>query len=321
MKSWEPGISHQSLKKRASLLRQVREFFFKRDVLEVDTPSISKYSTVDLHIDSITVQLGSRHPSRYLITSPEYHMKRLLSAGSGSIYQICKSFRQEECGSRHNPEFTMLEWYRVGADHWQLMQEVDALMSELLGLEPSEKISYREIFEKNLGINPFKITLADFSFACKNANLTPPDYLLSESIDPDEWLNFLMGFLIEPTLGKETPVFIYNYPATQAALAMANPDDPNTALRFELYYKGMELGNGYYELADHHLLKERFEKSNQQRKEAGKESYDIDSRFIDATKAGMPACSGIAIGFDRVMMLALEEDEIDRIQTFSWDRA
>lgn len=321
MERWEPGTSLLTLKKRASLLRKVREFFFQRNVLEVDTPSISKYASIDLHLDAIGVQPGNQHPLRYLITSPEYHMKRLLCAGSGSIYQICKSFRQEDCGSRHNPEFTMLEWYRVGLNHWQLMQEVDALMENLLELPPSDKISYQEIFERTLDINPFEIQLEQFSAACESYKLSPPDDFLCKTVDPDEWLNFLMGFIIEPTLGKEKPVFIYDYPASQAALAIINPENPKSALRFELYYKGVELGNGYTELGDHQLLSQRFEESNQQRIEANKESYCIDKRLIEATESGMPACSGIAIGFDRVMMLAADQKEIDQVQTFSWDRA
>lgn len=321
MKSWKPGISQQTLQLRARLLRRVRDFFWERDVLEVDTPAISQFSTIDLHLDSITVQPDSRSPRHYLITSPEYHMKRLLCAGSGSIYQLCKSFRQEECGSRHNPEFTMLEWYRINFDHWQLMAEVDDLLSLLLNVPPSEKISYQNIFQRELGIDPLTISLVDFRSVCQRQNIVPPEYLLSERIEPDEWLNFLMGFLIEPTLGKERPVFIYDYPVTQAALAQVNPKNSRTALRFELYYQGMELGNGYRELGDAATLRQRFAESNRQRSRAGKEVYQPDHLFLDAMQAGLPDCSGIAIGFDRIMMLAAETTEIEKVQPFAWGRA
>jgi len=321
MSSWRPGCSIEIMRKRAELLHKVRTFFRERGVLEVETPSVSRYPTIDLHLESLTVEPGANTQTRYLITSPEYHMKRLLCAGSGSIFQICKAFRQDELGQRHNPEFTMIEWYRVDWDHWQLMDETDALMRELLGSEKADRLSYTNAFLIHSGQDPFGLTASSFRKCCEDNALSPPDYLTNEGGSRDERLNFLMGALIEPNLGLERPIFIYDYPASQANLSRINPHNRLLSERFELFFRGMELGNGFHELADADQQASRFEKENCLREEAGKNPLPVDKAFLDGLASGLPDCAGIAIGFDRIAMLALDRAAISEVTTFPWDRA
>lgn len=321
MTPWRPGTSLDTLKRRARLLQQVRDFFSLRGVLEVETPGISRFPTLDLHLESFSVFHPDKTLQGYLITSPEYHMKRLISAGSGSIYQLCRAYRCDESGSRHNPEFTILEWYRVGWDQWQLMKEIEDLMQLLLGTNTADYISYREAFEGALSMDPFTITLERFAEICSRHTLQPPDYLLLQDTDRDEWLNFLIGFLIEPHLGRDRPVFLHSFPASQASLAKLDDDNPQCAMRFEVYFKGLELGNGFCELTDAEAQENRFREENRKRRAAGKEELAYDPRFIEALKQGMPDCSGIAMGFDRLVMLALGKHSIDEVQTFTRDRS
>lgn len=321
MVQWQPGCSVEILRERAGLLRKVRTFFLNRGVLEVETPSISRYSTVDLHLEPLTVDPAAGTLTRYLITSPEYHMKRLLCDGSGSIFQVCKAFRQDELGERHNPEFTLLEWYRVGWDHWRLMEEVDSLMQELLSCERADRLSYGDAFRNYTGQDPFKLTAVSFQKCCEDYALSPPAYLLKSQVSRDEWLNYLMGALIEPKLGPQRPVFIFDYPASQANLSRINPQNSLLSERFELFFKGMELGNGFHELTDAREQAFRFERENRLREEAGKLPLPPDKFFIEGLASGLPACAGIAIGFDRIVMLALDRSNIGEVITFPWDRA
>ena len=321
MNSWTPGASIQNLRKRAELLKCVRAFFEKRDVLEVETPAISEFPTLDLHLESIKVKTGLiTQPTAYLITSPEYHMKRLLSAGSGSIFQVCKAFRADEAGFLHNPEFTLIEWYRVGWDHWRLMSEIEELLDILLQTGKAERISYPDIFKTVLDCDTKNLCLEQFHRICGNHENKPPVDLCREDIARDEWLNYLMGMFIEPKLGSERPVFIYDYPASQANLAKIYDDNPEASTRFELFYKGIELGNGFQELTDAEIQKKRFVNENRLRKETGKKELPIDYRLISALQSGMPDCAGIALGFDRVLMLALNEKKLDNVTAFSWNR-
>lgn len=321
MTTWRPGTSLDTLKKRARLLQQVRDFFSERGVLEVETPGISHFPTLDLHLESFPVFHPEKTLQGYLITSPEYHMKRLISAGSGSIYQLCRAYRCDESGTRHNPEFTILEWYRVGWDQWQLMKEIEDLMRLLLGTGPADYTSYQEAFEGTLSVDPFSLPLERFAEICSQHNLQPPDYLLQKDIDRDERLNYLMGFLIEPHLGKECPVFLHSFPASQASLAKLDEDRPGCAMRFEVYFQGLELGNGFCELTDAEAQEKRFREENRKRRAAGKKELQHDHRFIEALKHGMPDCSGVAMGFDRLVMLALGKHSIDEVQTFTWNRS
>ncbi|MBU2510255.1 elongation factor P--(R)-beta-lysine ligase [bacterium] len=321
MTDWKPGASVDTLHQRSSLLTKIRTFFKNRNVLEVETPSISQYPTIDLHLESFSVNTNESERLRYLITSPEYHMKRLISAGSGSIFQICKAFRCDETGRNHNPEFTILEWYRVGWDHWRLMSEIELLLDLLLNSGPADYLSYCDAFQQFLDINPLLISQEQFLSICGKHGLLPPACLESESVARDEWLNYLMGFLIEPNLGKEHPVFIYDYPATQANLARIHEDNPSLALRFEVYYRGIELGNGFYELTDAKAQEKRFKDENQIRIRSGKEGLPIDNLFLSALEKGMPECSGVAMGVDRIIMLALGKTSIEEVITFNWPKS
>ena len=320
MRSWEPGTTVETLKKRARYLDKIRAFFRERGVLEVETPALSMYPSVDIHIESISTVAHSRQNSRYLITSPEYHMKRLLAAGSGSIFQICKAFRDDETGQWHNPEFTIIEWYRVGWDQWQLMDEIDQLLGSLLGCGPADRKRYGEVFGSCLGIDPFAITHDAFIAACTRAGCPPPRHLLDSSSSKDDWLDYLMGSHIESRLGEKAPVFIYNYPASQACLAKINPDNPDTAMRFEIFYQGRELGNGFQELTCAEQQKQRFDTVNRIRKKQGQEELEQDFRLLDALNAGLPECSGVAMGFDRLLMLVTGKRHMEDVVSFAWDR-
>jgi len=321
MDSWQPGASSTILKLRATLLQRIRDFFNERGLLEVETPSLSKFPTVDLHLESFQISQANGADSRYLITSPEYHMKRLLAADLGSIYQICKAFRLEEAGHQHNPEFTIVEWYRVGWDHWQLMTEVEALLDGILKCGKADRMSYQEVFLTHLNVDPLAITLKDFHQLCTSRNVAPPRDLTTENVHADEWLGFLMANCIEPNLGLERPIFIYDYPASQANLARIHPENPQLAERFELYYRGFELGNGFHELSDAKEQKQRFIAENQRRKQLTKTTLPIDHRFLNALEHGLPDCSGIALGFDRIVLLAAGKKSLDEIIGFSWDRS
>lgn len=318
MELWQPGASPDTLRARAEMLANVRSFFTERAVLEVETPSISRCPTMDQHLDSLSLESDSQR--FYLITSPEYHMKRLIAAGMGSVYQICKSFRADEAGASHNPEFTMIEWYKIGWDHYQLMDEVEALLDRLLQCGKAERVSYREVFEQHLAINPFEVTHQHFLQICENYQVTPPDFLVDPQSDREDWLDFLMGVIVEPKLGEKQPIFIDQFPATQSSLAKLHPENREVTLRFEVYYKGRELGNGYSELTDAKQQKSRMLQENENRKKSGKPTLPFDERLQAAMEHGLPECAGIAIGFDRLVMLALEKDSIDQVQSFSWRR-
>ncbi|MCG8337624.1 MAG: elongation factor P--(R)-beta-lysine ligase [Proteobacteria bacterium] len=321
MTDWKPGATIKTLRQRADLIKQIRAFFEKRNVLEVETPSISRFPAVDLHLDSFSVKAAFDSRTSYLITSPEYHMKRLLAAGSGSIFQICKAFRSDESGSRHNPEFTILEWYRKGWDHWQLMKEIDCLLQQILKTSPATYLSYKDAFKNHLDIDPLAFSMKDFETVCSRKKSAPPADLLRPNADRDEQLNYLMGTFIEPELGKESPLFLHDYPASQANLAKLYEDKTGYAMRFEVYYRGTELGNGFCELTDPETQQQRFEEENRARLAMGKEELAIDHNFLDALKAGMPECAGVAMGVDRMLMLALGIENLDGIVAFSWPRA
>lgn len=321
MDGWKPGAAIQILRQRAELIASIRDFFLKRGVWEVETPSMSHFPAVDLHVDSFSVKTFHDSIPAYLITSPEYHMKRLLAAGSGSIYQLCKAFRCDTAGIKHNPEFTILEWYREGWDHRKLMQEIDDLLQLLLKTLPAEYLSYHDAFIRLLRVDPLLLTTDQFVALCRAQQVVPPVDLLEPEADRDERLNYLLGVFIEPELGKERPVFLIDYPASQANLAKLYQDRAGYAMRFEVYYQGIELGNGFCELTDSSVQKKRFEETNQARVKLGKEPLPIDSAFLAALAAGMPDCAGVAMGVDRMVMLALGMKEIDQVMAFSWSRA
>lgn len=321
MSNWLPSASLDILKQRAELLRKTRIFFEQRDILEVETPTISRFPTLDLHLEPFSLKTHPEQSVRYLITSPEYQMKRLLAAGTDSIFQICKAFRRDESGHQHNPEFTMMEWYRVGWDHWQLMEEVEELLDELLDCGKADRMSYAEAFSRFLNLDPFSLTLEDFLDFCAKSKVIPPAYLKKKDNCRDEWLIFLAGMFIEPKLGLDRPVFIHDYPSTQANLAKIYPENPELAMRFELFFQGMELGNGFCELTDSVQQKKRFYHENQLRNKSGKMELPVDVSLLAALEQGLPDCAGVALGLDRIVMLKTGKKTIDDVITFPWNRS
>ncbi|GDY27202.1 elongation factor P--(R)-beta-lysine ligase [Agarivorans sp. Toyoura001] len=283
---------------------------------------MSQACVSDVHLHSFATTLtGPAAPhsmSLYLQTSPEFHMKRLLAAGSGCIYQIAKAFRNEEAGRFHNPEFTMLEWYRVGFDHFALMDEMDTLIDLVLACGSAERLTYVEAFEQSLGINPLGASHADFVEVAKGLSVAD---LVEQETDRDTILQLLFSLGVEPYIGQQRPCFVYHFPASQAALAKISATDPRVAERFELYFKGVELANGFHELTDAEEQARRFAKDQQVREQHGLAPAQIDKRFLAALAAGLPECAGVALGIDRLLMLALETDNIQQVQSFSIERA
>ncbi len=319
-----------ALEARARLLARTRAFFERRSVLEVDTPLLCAAGAVDAHLEPIAVPGAAE--TRYLPTSPEHSMKRLLAAGSGPIFQIAHAFRSGERGRLHNPEFTILEWYRPGFDHHRLMDEVEELMRELFapdgreaeagGALPAarfERMTYRAAFERALGLDPHSASLDALAAAARRAGREPPASLSVR--DRDAWLHFLLATCVEPTLAGEVPTFVVDYPKSQAALARLRPDDPSVAERFELYVRGIEIANGYHELADAAEQERRFVAANRERRAARKSELPIDERLLVALRCGLPPCAGVAVGFDRVVMLAMGATSIDEVLAFPYERA
>jgi elongation factor P--(R)-beta-lysine ligase len=328
-----PSASIAFLTERARLLAASRRFFEARGVLEVETPVLCAAGAVDEHLEPIPAEYhpeGGQAPGLpfYLVTSPEHSMKRLLASGSGPIYQITRAFRDGERGRLHNPEFTILEWYRPGFDHVRLMDEVEALIAVLLGGapgyavssgEPFQRITYADAFRGALRIDPHTASAADLALAAAREGVPRPPGFPVE--DRDAWLDLLLSQRVEKTLGAGRPVFITDYPPSQAALAKVRPGNPPVAERFELYAKGIELANGYHELLDPREQERRFEEANARRRSAGKVSLPLDHRFLAALEAGMPASAGVAVGFDRVVMIAVGASSIDEVMAFPIERA
>lgn len=321
--NWLPSANMQLLKKRAVIIQQIRGFFINRQLLEVETPSLSQSGVTDQHLfcfkthfvgpeisDSKAEPLGV---PLYLQTSPEFHMKRLLSAGSGSIFQIAKAFRNEESGRYHNPEFTLLEWYRVDFDHFELMDEMDQLLQLVLKCGQAKRLSYQEAFIQVLDVDPLSASIE--ALKASGADLNLGDVLDNET-DFDTVLQLLFCFAIEPVIANDDPCFVYNFPASQAALARISADDNRVAERFEVYYKGIELANGFHELNDSKEQLKRFEKDNQLRRLHHLPEMPIDHRFV-ASLDDLPDCSGVALGIDRLIMLATQQAHIDDVVSFT----
>jgi lysyl-tRNA synthetase class 2 len=309
---WQPTATRAALERRAELLAATRRFFAERKVLEVDTPIMVNAPVTDVHIHSAEVRLRRHGGDRmFLHTSPEFAMKRLLAAGSGDIYQICHVVRGRERGRMHNAEFTLIEWYRLGFSMHQLIDEVEGLVTALLGPAPSERLTYRDAFLRELSLDPFTASQEALAQA---AGFERP-------ASRDELLDLLMGAHIGPKLGRGQLTFIHGYPASQAALARLNPDDPATALRFELYKEGIELANGFHELASAAQQRARFEQDREERKRSGLPAHAPDERLLAALEAGLPECSGVALGFDRLLMLATGASHIDEVLAFPVERA
>jgi lysyl-tRNA synthetase class 2 len=328
---WRPSASAGRLRHRAALLRQVREFFAARAVTEVDTPLVVSAPVSDVHIHSATVRLAAGAeaaaltPPLFLHTSPEYAMKRLLAAGSGDIYQVCHVVRGEERGRLHNPEFTLIEWYRVGRSLGELMDEVEALVRGLLGAGAplsSERISYREAFLRELHLDPLVASDSALARAAQPLALTGVGGASAapDAFDRDGWLELLMGATVGPRLGRDALTFVHSYPASQAALARLDPADPRVAQRFELYCAGIELANGFHELAAASEQRTRFEADNARRRRLGLAVFPLDERLLAALPA-LPDCVGVALGFDRTLMLAAGAGHIEEVLAFPTGRA
>ncbi|NWO07987.1 MAG: EF-P lysine aminoacylase GenX [Alteromonadaceae bacterium] len=316
---WQPTASLETLKSRARQLQYVRGFFARRQVMEVETPVLGRFGVTDVNLDGIPAfPDAGPSPSWWLQTSPEYHMKRLLAAGAGSIFQVARVFRQGERGRRHNPEFSMLEWYREGFTDQQLMAEVGELVCSWLECPEPDQLPYREAVRRYAGFDPMTITDHELGQYCQQ--WLEPGQLAG--LGRDGCLDLVMSFRVEPELGRKRPVFITRYPASQAALARVSTDDGHpVAHRFELYINGLELCNGYWELTDPAEQQRRFDADNGLRRASGKEQMPIDSRFLAALEAGLPACSGVALGLDRLLMLKAGASSIDEVLAFPADRA
>ncbi|MGX1926127.1 elongation factor P--(R)-beta-lysine ligase [Vibrio sp. NH-7] len=319
---WQPTASVEQLRQRAHLLNQIRQFFLERDVLEVDTPAMSHATVTDVHLHTFQTEFvgpGYADGSKlYFMTSPEFHMKRLLAAGSGCIYQINKAFRNEENGRYHNPEFTMLEWYRVGFDHHQLMDEMDHLLQRVLKCGAAERMTYQQAFMDVLGVCPLEGSMQELKAVAAKLGLSD---IAEPEDDRDTLLQLLFSIGVEAKIGQKTPAFVYDFPASQAALAKINRQDPRVADRFEVYFKGIELANGFHELDNPKEQLKRFEQDNAKRVEMGLEPQPIDHHLIAALESGLPECAGVALGVDRLIMLAIGCDHIDQVTAFPFPRA
>jgi lysyl-tRNA synthetase class 2 len=319
--------SLEILRLRASILASIRLFFSQREVMEVETPALSIAGNTDPNIVSMTSEYtgpGAPHSqTMYLHTSPEFPMKRLLASGSGPIYQLCKVFRQGESGRLHNPEFTLLEWYRPGFDYHELMDEVEDLFHALIGdrisLGASERISYREIFVRYAEIDPFIATVDELRQCVMDHGINLPVGLKKN--DHDGWLDFILTHLVESHLGRGHLSFVYDYPVSQASLARRHPENAKLSQRFELYFEGLELANGFQELSDSHEQRQRFMTDLQKRATLGLDEIPVDERLLSALNHGLPECSGVAIGIDRLIMLVAGEKELAKVLAFPLARA
>jgi lysyl-tRNA synthetase class 2 len=305
------------LKDRAGMLARARAFFASRHILEVDCPLLSASASVDAHIDLIkATACGQTH---YLHSSPEYGMKRLLSEGIGDIYQLSHVFRDGEQGVKHNPEFMMAEWYRVNFSFKEMIEETLDFVRLFLGNLPGTLISYRDAFKKFAEIDPYEVSGKDLKRRLSNHGI---DAVHATNEDRDSLLNLLLGIIVEPHLGKDELCVLAYYPASQAALAKTCVQEGHkVAERFEIYYQGVELANGYHELADPIEQRQRLLEANQLRKMLGKENLPIDENFLAALEKGLPDCCGVAVGFDRLMMLRHKQKELKSILPFSFPTA
>lgn len=320
--TWRPGASPDVIKMRADMNRTIRDFFATRRVLEVETPVLAATGVSDPHLMNFTTQYHQpgeqQGRSLYLQTSPEYAMKRLLAADLGSIYQISKAFRNEEQGRLHNPEFTLLEWYRVGFDHWQMMAEIEALIQQIIATAPFTKLSYQQAFIHYLSLDPLSASLEQLQHCCHQHGFSD---LARHEHNPDTLLQLLFSHKIETHIGQQAPCFIYDFPASQSALAKISQDDSRVAWRFELYFGGIELANGFNELQSASEQANRFNIDNEQRNTLDIEPAVIDNKLLAALSHGLPQCAGVALGLDRLLMLKAGTSSIDEVLTFAIDRA
>jgi lysyl-tRNA synthetase class 2 len=315
--TWRPTATRLALTVRADMLRTIRNCFDRLGMLEVETPTLSHAGGTDVALASIEARVGGT--TCYLQTSPEFAMKRLLAAGYGDIWQIARAYRDHESGRLHNPEFTLIEWYRVGLDHHALMREVDGLVRAALAdrrsLAAAQYLTYRAAYQRYAGVDPFAGSIDDLAAALSTRGIDVPDAMGS---DRDGWLDLLMSTVVGPQLGKTAPTFIYDFPASQAALARR---EGVVAARFELFLDGIELANGFHELTDAAEQHSRFDVDIAMRTERGLPLPRLDTHLLAALEHGLPACAGVALGFDRLVMRALGTTHIDDVIAFPFARA
>lgn len=315
MTHWQPSADQSSLLARARLLSQIRQFFAVRGVLEVETPLLCSAGVTDPALEPLTVV--DNGAERYLQTSPEYAMKRLLAAGSGDIYQLCKAFRAGEVGRRHNPEYTLLEWYRLDIDHYQLLREVAELVTTVLGRSDWQVWPWRTVFQHVTGLDGITASEPDLVEAAQ-AQVGE----LPAGLDRDSLLDLLMSHWVEPAIADWGVVFIVDYPASQAALArrISGVGGSELGARFECYVDGIELANGYWECGDADEMRRRFAADNRLRQARGLPTRPIDEPFLAALEAGLPACAGVALGVDRLLACQLGVSDIRSLIAFDWSR-
>ena len=327
---WKPACDIELLRLRASVLSAIRAFFEQRSVLEVETPLLCHATGTDPQLDffssyyhCVPNEKGIKDKEMFLQTSPEFAMKRLLAAGSGSIFQICKAFRNGESGRLHNPEFSILEWYRVGFSLEQLMDEVAELISQLMknhcNLEPVYKVSYRELFEQVTGLNPLVFCQESYAhYALENA--------MSDAVsicenDHAMWLDLIFSFKVQPFLANQKISMVYGYPAVQASLARTNQENSLIADRFEVFINGVEIGNGFFELSDAKEQEQRFDQEIESRRSKGLPLVKKDRLFLGALQSGLPDCSGIALGLDRLLMIIANVETLNDVMAFPFGKA
>lgn len=312
---WQPSASIEILRQRAELLVKIRTFFNERGYLEVETPSLSRFGITDVYLTNIHATF--RGQPYCLQTSPEYHMKRLLAAGSGPIFQLAKVFRDDELGRWHNPEFTMLEWYQLNINHHGLIDEMDVLLQTLLNCPPMQRKTYRQIFVETCELDPFTATLAELK---KTLHYFALDKVLAPNEqDRDQYLFLLMSHVIEPAMNNNPiPIAVYDFPISQAALAQIKQ---GVAERFEVYIQGVELANGFHELTDVEAQAARFQNDLVIRRKKGLIEPSPDEYLLQALASGLPPCSGVALGIDRLVALALKQSAIADILAFDFSRA
>lgn len=323
---WRPNVAIDALRLRARLYATIRTFFAQREVLEVETPMLSVAGNTDANIESFSLEFSGRTSgaprTRWLRTSPEFPLKRLLAAGVGDCYELGRVFRNGEAGGRHNPEFTMLEWYRIGWDHHRLIDETVELVQAALALvgrsATVESIGFRELYRTRLGLDPFAADEAELRLALGEVEIDPA------GLTRDDWLDLLMTHRLQPGFDRDGILIVHDYPASQCALAKIRAgqgDEPDVAERFELYLGPLELANGYHELTDADEQRARFMRDRDARVQRGVECPPLDEHLLAAMSAGLPACAGVALGVERLLMAMSGTDRIADVLAFDFGSA
>jgi lysyl-tRNA synthetase class 2 len=316
---WRPSADLATLRLRASLLARTREYFARSGALEVETPLLVRAAVTDVHIEALEVREVDGQLCGFLHTSPEYAMKRLLAAGAGDIYQVSHVFRGGERGIRHHPEFTMIEWYRVGWDDGRLMNDVEQLAATLLAghvpVAPARRVTYSEAFSNCLDVEPIGASAQNLRAALEQARIHVPD---SVAADRDALLDLGLSQVVAPSFPEDRLTFVTQFPASQAALARLNGD---VAARFEAFWGALELANGFHELGDAREQTQRFMEDRRTRAQRGLPDRAPDDRLLAALTAGLPDCAGVALGFDRLVMIAAGKKRIDEVLAFTSERA